>query len=323
MNLNLTKKIMLYPLKFEPIYKERLWGGSKLRDSYDRLCPEGNIGESWELSGLEGDVSVVSNGTLAGNDLQELIEVYMGELVGDSVYNAFGEEFPLLIKLLDASEILSVQVHPDNELALERHNAYGKTEMWYILEAAPESFIYLGFNRKTNMQEYLEHTDDCTIDTILKKEKVEKGDMFIIPPGTIHAIGKGIVLAEIQQASDITYRVFDWNRTDPAGNSRELHTELAIDAINFSQGDFRIKTDGVKNEYFTTNVLNIDGTLERDYAALDSFVIYLCLEGNVIVECEGGSESLLDTETMLLPAVFDHAELSGKGKLLEIYIDAK
>lgn len=321
---------MLYPLKFEPIYKERIWGGSKLRNNYDRIYPEDAlIGESWEISGLQGDVSVVSNGTLAGNDIQELTEVYMGDLVGDSVYEKFGEEFPVLVKLLDTSDTLSVQVHPGDELAIERHNAYGKTEMWYILDAEKDSYIYLGFNKNVTLDEYLRHSEAGTVDQLLRKEKVSKGDVFFVPSGTIHAIGKGIVLAEIQQASDITYRIFDWNRKDSKGNPRDLHAELAIDAICFGKPQkYRVESGTSKNDpveitkcpSFTVNVIDVDEVLVRDYAALDSFVIYVCLEGEVIVECDGGAEGIMDTETLLIPAMFDEVKLSGRGKMLEIYI---
>lgn len=321
---------MLYPLKFEPIYKERIWGGNKLSDKFNRICPADKpIGESWELSGVEGDVSVVSNGYLAGNNINELIEVYMGELVGDRIYNRFGEELPLLIKLIDAQDVLSIQVHPDDALAADRHNAYGKTEMWYVMEAEKDASIYLGFRKTVDETKYIQHLNDGTLAELLKEEKPVTGSTYYIPAGTIHAIGKGVLLAEIQQTSDITYRIFDWNRKDSEGNSRELHTELALDALDFNEakGLSHIAKpkknqaeEVVKCPKFVTNIIELDGTIERDYASLDSFVIYLCLEGEVVVECLGGAESMVDAETVLLPAEFESATLKGKGKLLEIYM---
>ena len=321
---------MLYPLKFEPIYKERIWGGDKLHNLYDRICPDDKpIGESWEISGLEGDVSVVSNGHLAGNELNELIEVYMGELVGDRVYNRFGEEFPLLIKLLDTKDLLSIQVHPDDPLAAQRHNAYGKTEMWIVLEAEPDAYFYLGFNKEVTEEEFLGHLENHTLPEIMNKVIPKPGETYFIPAGTIHSIGAGLVMAEIQQTSDITYRIYDWDRKDPQGNNRELHAELALEALDFNpENSLKIDYKPEKNRampiqncpQFTVNVIDLDGRLERDYLNLDSFVIYQCLEGEVIVECEGGAESLMGAETALIPAEFESVKLSGKGKLLEIYM---
>ena len=321
---------MLYPLKFEPIYKERVWGGTRLREHLGRECPDGcPVGESWELSGLEGDLSVVSNGFLAGNDISELIEVYMGELVGDRIYNRFGTEFPILVKLIDAREVLSIQVHPDDALAARRHNAYGKNEMWYVLDAEKDARLWLGFRKRVSEGEYRTHLEAGTLDELLKVEAPKKGDAYFVPAGTIHSIGKGILLAEIQQTSDITYRVFDWNRKDEAGNARELHTELAVDALDFQGAEgLKITHAGERNRavelrrcpHFAVDLVKVDGTVEREYVALDSFVVYLCLEGEIVVECEGGAESMVGTETVLLPAEFETARLQGKGKLLEIYM---
>ena len=301
-----------------------------MRHRYDRTCPDDKpIGESWELSGLTGDVSVVLNGNLAGNELNELIEVYMGELVGDRVYHRFGEEFPLLIKLLDTKDLLSIQVHPDDPLAAERHRAYGKTEMWLVLEAEPEAYFYLGFNKTVTESEFLGHMENDTLLEIMNKVTPQPGEAYYVPAGTIHSIGAGLVIAEIQQTSDITYRIYDWNRTDAQGNPRTLHTELALDALDFSRrNDLKIEYKAEKNRpvpvkdspHFTVNAIELDGKLERDYQGLDSFVIYQCLSGEVIVECEGGAEGLLGTETVLIPAEFESVRLSGKGKLLEIYM---
>lgn len=321
---------MLYPMKFTPLYKERIWGGRKMEEKFGKKLPADKlIGESWELSGVEGDVSVVSNGKLKGNSLSELIEVYMGDLVGDKVYEKYGEEFPILIKLIDADDVLSIQVHPDDELSKERHNAYGKTEMWYILDNEPGASLYLGFNREVNRETYLEALSKGELQNILGEVKVKPGDAYFIPAGAIHAIGKGILIAEIQQTSDITYRVYDWNRVDDKGNGRELHTELALDAIDFtSTGENNITVAPMTNEavkmqecpYFASSIIEVDGTIERDYTSIDSFNIYMCLEGNVDIKTSSGDESITKGDTILIPAVIDHVELSGKGRLIEVYL---
>lgn len=322
---------MLYPLKFKPIFKERIWGGRKIETVFGKKLPaEGKIGESWELSGVEGDVSVVANGSLKGNNLQELIEIYMGDLVGERVFEQFGEEFPLLIKLIDADDNLSIQVHPDDKLAAERHHSFGKTEMWYVVGHEPDAKLYLGFNQPVDKAKYLEYLEAGKLADLLNAYKVEDGDSYFIPSKTIHAIGKGLLIAEIQQTSDITYRVFDWNRVDPkTGKGRELHTELALDAIDYkARSDYKTVAVPQRNApvtlekcpYFQTNSLVVDGTAVRDYAPLDSFVIYICLDGELTLTCESGSESLKKGETVLIPAEMNEVTLSGRGKVLEVYI---
>ncbi|MFI3263132.1 MAG: type I phosphomannose isomerase catalytic subunit [Rikenellaceae bacterium] len=321
---------MLYPMKFAPLFKERIWGGRKMEEKFGKQLPaDVAIGESWELSGVEGDVSVVANGKLAGNSLAELIEVYMGDLVGDKVYEQYGEEFPILIKLIDADDVLSIQVHPDDELSKERHNAYGKTEMWYIIDNEPDASLYLGFNQEVDQEKYLEYLNKGALQEILGEIKVKPGDAYFIPAGAIHAIGKGILIAEIQQTSDITYRVFDWNRVDANGNGRELHTELAIDAINFNDTtkyDITVTPKANENvqmqscKYFTSSVIEVDGTLVRDYYDRDSFNIYMCLEGEISVKTKEGVETMTKGETILIPAVIDAVELSGKGKIIEVFM---
>lgn len=322
---------MLYPLKFKPIYKERIWGGRKIETAFGKKLPAGEkIGESWELSGVDGDISVVSNGQLKGNNLQELTEIYMGDLVGDKVFEKYGEEFPLLIKLIDADDNLSIQVHPDDKLAAERHNSFGKTEMWYVVGHEAGAELYLGFNQPVDKEKYLEYLKAGKLAELLTAYKVQDGDSFFIPAGTIHAIGKGLLIAEIQQTSDITYRVFDWNRVDPkTGQGRELHTELALDAIEYkSRSDYKTVAAPKVNApvtlekcpYFQTNSLIVDGETVRDYAALDSFVIYICLEGNLELAYEGGVETMKKGETVLVPAELNEITLKGKGKLLEVYI---
>lgn len=322
---------MLYPLKFKPICKERIWGGRKIETAFGKKLPAGEkIGESWELSGVDGDISVVSNGRLKGNNLQELIEIYMGDLVGDKVFEKYGEEFPLLIKLIDAADNLSIQVHPDDKLAAERHHSFGKTEMWYVVGHEQGAELYLGFNQPVDKEKYLKYLEAGRLAELLTAYKVEDGDSYFIPAGTIHAIGKGLLIAEIQQTSDITYRVFDWNRVDPkTGEGRELHTELALDAIEYkSRSDYKTVAAPKVNApvtlercpYFQTNSLIVDGSVERDYTDLDSFVIYICLDGELEMEYAGGAETIKKGETVLIPAELNDVTLKGVGKVLEVYI---
>ncbi|MBE5034482.1 type I phosphomannose isomerase catalytic subunit [Gallalistipes aquisgranensis] len=321
---------MLYPLKFKPLYKERIWGGQRLASAMGKKVPEGvKIGESWEISGVEGDVSVVANGCLKGNDLQELIEVYMGDLVGEKIYDRYGLEFPVLIKLIDAEDVLSIQVHPDDRLAEERHHSYGKTEMWYVIAAEPGASLYVGFNRQVTRQEYLDAVAAGTLPSLLNKVEVKAGDAYFIPAGTVHAIGKGLLIAEIQQTSDITYRVDDWGRVGADGKPRELHTELAVDAIDFgAPQNYDVTSAPVLNTpvqikecpYFTTNVIQIHGMVERDFTRLDSFVIYICLGGELQVRGAEGSTSLVRGETTLVPAEEEEIVLEGQGTVLEVYI---
>lgn len=324
---------MLYPLKFKPIYKEKIWGGNKiksiLRKDFGNLT---NCGESWEISGIEGDETIVSNGFLKGNNLNELIEVYMHELVGEKVYDKFGLEFPLLIKYIDAADKLSIQVHPNDALAKERHNAYGKTEMWYIVQADENSELISGFKNTIDKDIYLKHLENKSLKEILNIEKIKPGDVYFIPAGWVHAICEGTLLAEIQQTSDITYRIYDWDRTDDKGKPRELHTELALDAINFEgKEEFKREFNPLVNqpmnlvecEYFTTNVLLFDQPMEKDYSETDSFVIYMCLEGKVEISSPGcEKESMVMGETILLPASLDEVKIVPieKSRILEVYI---
>jgi mannose-6-phosphate isomerase len=323
----------LYPLKFETVLKEKVWGGKALASRYNKKpSADGPVGESWEISAMSGNVSVVSNGFLAGNNLQELIEVYMGDITGDAIYEKFGNEFPLLIKFIEAREDLSVQVHPGNELAKERHNAYGKTEMWYILESGNDSKIYTGFRTGVTKEMYLNAVAGGTIAELLNVERAEPGDAFFTPAGRVHAIGAGIVLVEIQQTSDITYRIFDWNRKSSGKEKRELHTDLALDAIDFNaSGKSKIKINPELNktgnlancEFFNTNLLWFNSNITREYYLNDSFVIYICTEGGFTIRWDNCREEMIKGETVLLPAMIKEAVLEphGSARLLEIYIN--
>jgi len=287
------------------------------------------------------DISVVCNGFLKGNALEELIEVYMGDLVGDAVFERFGLTFPLLVKFIDANDVLSIQVHPNDKLAKKRHQSFGKTEMWYILESDKDSEIIVGFNRSVDKKIYKSHLEKKTIQDILNKEKVHPGDVFFLPAGRIHSIGAGILLAEIQQTSDITYRIYDFDRIDDSGKSRELHTELALDAIDYTEyPDYRTRYDkkpDVSNpvvacRHFTANYIELTRAVERDYIKLDSFVVYMCLEGSFSIHYhEAESEIILKGETVLLPAEIKNVRLvpgtgvgpEARAQLLEIYIETE
>jgi len=316
----------LYPLKFKPIFKETVWGGGRLKSLLGKnFSPDKKIGESWELSAVRGSLSVASNGYLKGNNLEELVEVYMGELVGDKVYEQFGNEFPLLVKFIDAAETLSVQVHPDDAAAAERHHAFGKTEAWYVLAAEPDAKIAVGFNRDTNLTELLNHLSSNTLQEILKLESAQAGDAFFIPAGTVHAIGRGVLLAEVQQTSDITYRIYDWGRSD---KKRPLHTDLAMDIICYNAAKGNKLSAGntaelVSCPYFTLNKLDLARPAERDLSAHDSFVIYICTAGAAQVSARGQAETLSTGETLLVPASLSgEVQLTPQGSatLLEVYV---
>lgn len=323
----------LYPLKFTPIFKDKIWGGNKIKSILNKDFGHlPNCGESWELSGVEGNISVVSNGFLAGNTLEELIEIYMGDLVGEGIFETYGIEFPLLIKFIDANDDLSIQVHPNDEMSKERHNAFGKTEMWYVMQADQGSKLQSGFNQQVDQDKYLFKLEHNELTDILNFEEVAAGDVFFIPAGRVHAIGKGILLAEIQQTSDITYRIYDYDRRDNEGNPRELHTELALDAIDYTLSpEYKTRYESKLNEsvelakckYFTTNVIDLNTIVEKDYNKLDSFVIYICLDGELQIETESGSETVQKGETILIPASIENVQLkplSATVKLLEVYI---
>lgn len=319
-----------YPLKFYPILKERLWGGSKLGSVLGKDLNSDIVGESWELSGVAGDVSVVSNGGLKGNTLIDLINKSPEEILGKSVLERFGKDFPILIKFIDAQKDLSVQLHPNDELARKRHNSFGKTEMWYVMDADEDAQLIVGFKEGISKETYIESLKKDSLLDKLNYENVQKGDAYFISAGTIHAIGAGVLIAEIQQTSDLTYRVYDYKRKDTQGNFRELHSELSIDAINYErQEDFRInygKEPNVSNEmvncpYFKTSILNLNKSIEFDVSLRDSFTIFMCLEGNVSIENDYGTVTIKKGETTLVPAVTTTILLDTRGaKLLEITI---
>ena len=322
----------LYPLKFKPILKEKIWGGEKLHHLLGKETGSmSKCGESWEISGVQGNISVVSNGFLAGNNLEELSEVYMGDLLGDRIYEKFGMEFPLLIKFIDANDILSIQVHPDDRLARERHNSFGKTEMWYIIQADDHSKIITGFNRSINKEVYQEHLQNKRLKEILNFEDAFQGDVFFIPAGRVHAVGAGILLAEIQQTSDITYRIYDWDRVDANGKERDLHTDLALDAIDYHhynnyktsyEATMNISSQVIECNYFNTNYLQFDIRVGKDFSFIDSFVIYMCISGEFSIEYNGKTEEVKRGESILVPASLKLIFLQPRQetRLLEVFI---
>ncbi len=321
-----------YPLKFEPILKERIWGGNKLKTILNKKTDKENIGESWELSDVKGDVSVVANGKFKGKSLAFLIDQYKSVLLGKKVHKRFGKKFPLLIKFIDAKEALSIQLHPNDALAKERHDSFGKTEMWYVMQADKDANLIVGFKKDSNKEEYLKHLKNKSLLEILNVDKVKKGDVYFIPTGRIHAIGAGVLLAEIQQTSDVTYRIYDWDRKDDQGNGRELHTDLALDAIDYTAidnytTDYLSELNKSKNivncEYFTTNIIDLDGNISIDNTDKDSFVIYMAVKGKVTFIYNDNKEIILNKgETILIPACLTQftIESAEKSEILEVYI---
>jgi len=322
----------LYPLKFNSIFKDKIWGGEKLRAELNKKEASDKCGESWEISTVKDNVSIVSEGFLKGNNLQELIEIYMGDLVGERIYDKFGLSFPLLIKFIDANDDLSIQVHPDDKVAMERHDSFGKTEMWYVIDAEKDAKLISGFKETLDREKYVASLQAGNIREILNYEPAGAGDVFFMPAGRVHAIGAGILVAEIQQTSDVTYRIFDWDRKDVNGKGRELHTDLALDVIDFEKPDtYRTDYDKKLNEsvnigdceYFTTNLIHFDKTVEKDFNFIDSFVIYMCMDGKVTVLSPGNKGVNLEKgETVLIPAEIKNIILmpESETRLLEVYI---
>ncbi|MES2732692.1 MAG: type I phosphomannose isomerase catalytic subunit [Bacteroidota bacterium] len=325
----------LYPLKFKTIFKERIWGGDKIRTILGKdFSPMPICGETWEISAVEGDVSEVKGGSLEGRTLSSLIDEYKGQLVGNAVYKQFGSKFPLLIKFIDAREDLSIQLHPNDELAQKRHNSFGKTEMWYAFQADQGAKVRSGFNRVIDQDTYIKHLEDRKLDDILNVMDVAPDDVFFLPAGRVHSIGAGMLVAEIQQTSDVTYRIYDFDRKDAKGNTRELHTEQALEAIDYAHyNEYKSTYNKNKNEvaslvssqYFTTNRLYFDQSVTRDYAQLDSFVIYVCVDGSLTLMVDGKSIEIKKGEAVLLPAAIKQVELkpSPEFKLMECYVPGK
>lgn len=326
---------MLYPLKFKPRIKERIWGGQailkKKGKAASRLAKDKLYGESWDLSSVKGDVSVVANGVLKGNSLEEVIEVYMGELMGEENFERYGIGFPLLVKYLDCNDKLSVQVHPDDALAMERHDSFGKTEAWYVVDCKPGAAIYLGFkDLNITREEYIAAVAESRLADLLNRVEVKPGDVFFIPAGTVHALGAGIEVVEVQQTSDVTYRIYDWDRVDASGKSRELHTALAVDAIDFEADaellhrKYDLAKGGeakvIESPYFTMTLHDVAGEKSLERSELDSFIIYIALKGDATIVADGNEETLAEGEVILVPAETYDVAIKGNAQIMEVYV---
>ncbi len=308
------------PLKFHPILKQTLWGGERIIPYKELASGLSRVGESWELSGMPGSESVVAEGPWAGSTLSELIGRFGAELLGKANYARFGQEFPLLVKFIDAREDLSIQVHPDDELARKRHGKSGKCEMWYVLEAEPGASLLTGFSRPIAPAEYERRVADNTLTDVLSRQAIASGDVFYLPAGRVHSIGKGSFIVEIQQSSDITYRIYDFDRRDAAGNPRELHTELAREAIDFESSENSRITYAPENNqevrlvttpYFTTSLYTLTARTRCDWSATDSFVAIILLQGSgSLTDNEGNRIDIRQGETWLLPASTQWIEIT-------------
>lgn len=316
-------------IKFEPLLKQTLWGGSKIIPFKHLDAQLENVGESWEISGVSGNETIVANGQYKGMSMNQLVRELKGSLVGEENYQRFGDEFPLLIKFIDACQALSIQVHPTDEIAHRQGKSRGKTEMWYTLESAPGAQLYNGLKQQITPEQYKEMVADDTITDALARYEVKEGDVFFIPAGRIHAIGAGCFVAEIQQTSDVTYRIYDFKRKDKNGNYRELHTQLASESIDYTVLDnYRTDYEPVKNEgtqvvtcpYFTTAVYDLDEPMTLDYSELDSFVILIAVKGGGQLISEGEEMSFQMGDTVLLPATTKEVKVEGTVKFLETYV---
>lgn len=311
--------------KFQPILKSLIWGGEKIAPYKGISTDQKNIGESWELSGVEGNESVVAKGPEAGTKLPELIARHGAQLLGKANYERFGEEFPLLVKFIDARQDLSIQVHPNDELAWERHRSKGKTEMWYVVSADEGARLRSGFSTEVTPAQYEASVADNTITDLLAEYEIHSGDVFFLPAGRVHSIGAGAFIAEIQQTSNITYRIYDFNRRDAQGNTRELHTDQAKGAIDYAvQPDYRTRYQTAQDRrvelvacpYFTTSLLDLNRPHTLDLADLDSFVVAICIEGGgTIVDDSGAATAVRQGETVLIPASARSLTFTPDGKM--------
>lgn len=315
--------------KFEPLLKQTLWGGDKIIPFKHLDTTAENVGESWEISAVKGNESIVCEGLWKGRSLSEVVREMKQDLVGKENFKRFGEEFPLLVKFIDARQDLSIQVHPTEEIAHRQGKPHGKTEMWYLMESAPDAKLYSGLKKKITPEEYKTMVQDDTICDALAQYEVKEGDVFFLPAGRIHSIGSGCFLAEIQQTSDVTYRIYDFKRRDKDGNYRELHTKEAAECIDFKvKSDYRTHYVERKNQgvmlvqcpYFSTAVYDLDEPMTIDYSELDSFIILIILKGEgSITDNEGNKVGVKTGDTLLIPATTETLNVSGTIKFLETY----
>lgn len=318
------------PLKFNALLKSTLWGGDKIIPFKNLDIQQENVGESWEISGVKDNETIVADGPYAGKKLNELVEELKGKLVGEDNYQRFGNEFPLLIKFIDARQDLSIQVHPTDEIAKMQGKERGKTEMWYLMDSDKDATLLCGLKKKITPEEYAQMVENDTIVDAIDRYEVKEGDCFFLPAGRIHAIGTGCFLAEIQQTSDVTYRIYDFKRKDKDGNYRQLHTKEAAECINYTvEDDYRTHYEHKKNEgvtlvecpYFTTAVYDLDEPMTLDYSELDSFVILIGLKGEgTITDNEGNTVTISAGESILVPATTDTLKVEGTIKMLETYV---
>lgn len=318
------------PLKFNALLKSTLWGGDKIIPFKNLDIQQENVGESWEISGVKDNETIVADGPYAGKKLNELVEELKGKLVGEDNYQRFGNEFPLLIKFIDARQDLSIQVHPTDEIAKMQGKERGKTEMWYLMDSDKDATLLCGLKKKISPEEYAQMVENDTIVDAIDRYEVKEGDCFFLPAGRIHAIGTGCFLAEIQQTSDVTYRIYDFKRKDKNGNYRQLHTKEAAECINYNvESNYRTDYTPVKNQgvslvqcpYFNTAVYDLDEPMTIDYSELDSFVILIGLKGNAtITDNEGNTFTLQAGESVLVPATTETLKVDGNIKFLETYV---
>ena len=318
------------PLKFKALLKQTLWGGDKIIPFKHLTDNLENVGESWEISGVKGNETPVTEGEFAGRSLNDVVTTMKEKLVGKANYERFGDEFPLLIKFIDARQDLSIQVHPTDEIAQKQGKERGKTEMWYIMDSDPDAKLYSGLKKEITPEEYKAMVEDDTITEALAQYAVKEGDCFFLPAGRIHAIGTGCFLGEIQQTSDVTYRIYDFKRKDKDGNYRQLHTKEAAECINYQvESNYRTEYAPLKNQgialvncpYFSTAVYDLDEPMTLDYSELDSFVILIGMKGEgTITDNEGNTVSLQAGESMLIPATTQTLKVEGTIKFLETYV---
>lgn len=316
----LEKELHRFYLKqgftFQPIFKEKLWGEKKLKNILNKNIPSDKTGESWEVSTVKDNISIIANGFFKGKNFQELIDQYPEEILGKKIVKKFNNNFPLLIKYIDASDDLSIQVHPNDKMAQKYHQSFGKNELWYVVHADSKAVLYIGFKENITQKEYLKHLENKSVEQILNRIPVKKGDVFYIPAGTVHAIGKGVLLAEVQQTSDITYRIYDWNRVGLDGKPRELHTELALKAIDFKAKVLKKETNKIKTPYFQIEKISPSKKTLIDLKNKDCFIILMILSGSYYIN----EKKYQKGDTVFYPAITDvlKIETKQKGEILMI-----
>lgn len=317
-------------LKFEPLLKQTIWGGDKIIPFKHLEKSLDQVGESWEVSGVKDNETVVANGEYKGWKLNDVLAEQKELLVGKENYARYGNLFPLLIKFIDARQQLSIQVHPNDEQAQQKGLPRGKTEMWYVMKSDPTASLRSGLKHQITPAEYKQMVEDDTITDALAEYPVKDGDVFFLPAGRIHSIGAGCFLAEIQETSDVTYRIYDFKRKDKDGNYRQLHTKEAAECINYTVlSNYRQEYKPVKNQgvsivrcpYFYTAVYDLDEPMTLDYSELDSFVILIGLKGQAtITDNEGNTITLQGGESIVVPASTQTLKVEGTLKFLETYV---